>query len=80
MGTSTTVNSASLFPCLDYTDNFQRFSRGSLKRTDKCLIKQTEIEKKLKTGLKPAFRLDVGLLPRKFQFLFQHLQESYYKS
>ena len=29
---------------------FLTLCRGSLKRTDKCLIKRTKIEKKLKTG------------------------------
>ena len=45
MGTSTTVNSASLFPRLDYTESFQPLCRGSLKRTDKCFIKRTKIKK-----------------------------------
>ena len=37
--------SSSLFPCLDYMDNFSLLCRRFfLKRTDKCLIKQTKID------------------------------------
>ena len=42
METSVKVNSASLFPCLDYIDNF--LCRRSLKQTDECLIKRTKID------------------------------------
>ena len=44
MATSVTVNSASLFPCLDYMDNYLPLCRGSLKRIDKCFIKRTKID------------------------------------
>ena len=37
--------SSLLFPCLDYMDNFSLLCRRCLlKRTDKCLIKQTKID------------------------------------
>ena len=42
METSVTVNSASLFPCLDYMDNFRC---SSLKRKDKCLINGLKLTK-----------------------------------
>ena len=38
------VKSASLFPCLDYKDNYLPLCRGSLKRRDRCLIKRTKID------------------------------------
>ena len=44
MATSVTVNSASLFPCLDYMDNYLPLCRGSLTPTDKCFIKRTKID------------------------------------
>ena len=43
METLIIVNSASLFPSLDYMDNFQPLCRRSLKRTEKCLVKRTKI-------------------------------------
>ena len=44
METLVTVNSPSLFPCLDYMDNFLPLCRDSLKPTDKCFIKRTKID------------------------------------
>ena len=43
METLIIVNSASLFPSLDYMDNFKPLCRRSLKRTEKCLVKRTKI-------------------------------------
>ena len=64
MATSVTVNSASLFPCLDYMDSYLPLCRGSLKRIDKCFIKRTKIDQthliknrvvaSFKTGSRPV--------------------------